>query len=98
MAGRGNNPFQGGAATPTQRNFAWRDNGLRVAVWHVFDMLDQLGLPSTILLNNLVCEHYPEIFERMKARCDDICAHGRTNAETLAGMWSTRASGAEASI
>ena len=87
LAGRGNDPFQGGAATQTQRNFAWRDYGVRVAVWHVFDMLDQLGLPSTILLNSLVCEHYPEIVARMKARGDDICAHGRTNAETLVGMW-----------
>lgn len=87
MAGRGNDPFQGTAATQTQRNFAWRDYGLRVAVWHVFDLLDELKLPATILLNSLVCEHYPDINERILQRRDDVCAHGRTNAETLAGMW-----------
>lgn len=87
MAGRGNDPFQGTSATQTQRNFAWRDYGVRVGVFNVFDMLDELGLPSTILLNSLVCEHYPEVIERIKARGDDVVSHGRTNAETLAGMW-----------
>ena len=87
MAGRGNDPFQGVEAVQTQRNFAWRDYGLRVAVWHVFDMLDDLKLPATILLNSLVCEHYPEVIDRMKARGDDICAHGRTNAEALTAVW-----------
>ena len=87
MAGRGNDPFQGTSATQTQRNFAWRDYGVRVGVFNVFDMLDELGLPSTILLNSLVCQHYPEVIERIKARGDDVVSHGRTNAETLAGMW-----------
>ena len=87
MAGRGNDPFQGGAAIQTQRNFAWRDYGLRVAVWSVFDMLDQLNLPATILLNSLVCEHDPDVIGRITERGDDVCSHGRTNAETLAGMW-----------
>ena len=87
MAGRGNDPFQGTSAVQTQRNFAWRDYGLRVAVWNVFDMLDELKMPATILLNSLVCEHYPDVIERIKARGDDVCAHGRTNAEALSGLW-----------
>jgi allantoinase len=87
MAGRGNDPFQRTSAQQTQRNFAWRDYGLRVGVWRIFDMLDELALPATILLNSLVCKTYPEIIDRIKARGDDVCAHGRTNAEVLNNLW-----------
>ena len=87
MAGLGADPFQRPNTTQTQRNFAWRDYGLRLGIWRVFQMLDELKLPATILLNSLVCENYPEVIERIKRRGDDICAHGRTNAETMAGLW-----------
>jgi allantoinase len=87
MAGIGSDPFGRAAAQQTQRNFAWRDYGLRVGIWRVFDMLDELKLPATILLNSLVCENYPEVIARIKSRGDEICAHGRTNAEALSGMW-----------
>ena len=86
LTGRGADPTQRGGPQ-TQRNYAWRDYGLRVGIWRIFRLLDDLKLPATILLNSLVCEHYPEIVERMKSRGDDICAHGRTNAETLGGLW-----------
>jgi allantoinase len=87
MAGLGSDPFQRAGANQTQRNFAWRDYGLRVGIGRVFQMLDDLKLPATILLNSLVCENYPEVIERIKRRGDEICAHGRTNAETVAGLW-----------
>jgi len=87
LAGIGSDPFGRATARQTQRNFALRDYGLRVGIWRVFKMLDELRLPATILLNSLVCEHYPEVVERIKQRGDDICAHGRTNSETLAGLW-----------
>src|SRR5690348_5827803 len=87
MAGIGSDPFGRMAARQTPRNFAWRDYGLRVGIWRVFQMLDELELPATILLNSLVCEHYPEVIARMKQRGDDICAHGRTNSENPSGLW-----------
>lgn len=87
MSGRGSDPHNRGGAPQTQRNYAWRDYGLRVGIWNVFRMLDELELPATILLNSMVCAHYPEVVERIKARGDDVCAHGRTNAEGLAGVW-----------
>jgi peptidoglycan/xylan/chitin deacetylase (PgdA/CDA1 family) len=61
--------------------------GLRVGIWRIFQMLDDLKLPATILLNSLVCENYPEVTERIKRRGDEVCAHGRTNAETVAALW-----------
>jgi allantoinase len=87
LAGRGNDPVQRSNAPQTQRNYAWRDYGLRVGIWRLFQLLDQMKLPATILLNSLICEHYPDIVERIKLRDDDVCSHGRTNAETLGGLW-----------
>jgi allantoinase len=87
MSGLGSDPFGRAGASQTQRNFAWRDYGLRVGVWRVFRMLDELRLPTTVLLNSLVCEHYPDVIERIKNRGDEVCAHGRTNSESLGGMW-----------
>jgi peptidoglycan/xylan/chitin deacetylase (PgdA/CDA1 family) len=71
----------------TSRNWAWRDYGNRVGNWRLFDILDELKLPATILLNSSVCYHYPDIVEKIKQRGDDVCGHGRTNAELLRGMW-----------
>ena len=71
----------------TQRNFAWRDYGNRIGVWRLFEILDALNLPASILLNSTVCDLYPEIIEKIKARGDDVLGHGRTNAEYLKPMW-----------
>ena len=69
----------------TPRNFAWRDYGNRIGNWRLFEILDELKLPATILLNSSVCYNYPEIVEKIKARGDDVLGHGRTNAETCCG-------------
>lgn len=66
MAGIANDPFTRISRLQIQRNFAWRDYGLRVAVWRIFDMFDELKIPATILLNSLVCEHYPAVIDRIK--------------------------------
>jgi len=71
----------------TTRNFAWRDYGNRYGNWRLFEMLDELKLPATILLNSAVCYTYPDLVEKIKARGDDVCGHGRTNAELLKPMW-----------
>ncbi len=36
----------------TSRNFAWRDYGNRIGNWRLFEILDELKLPATILLNS----------------------------------------------
>ena len=87
MSGLGSDPYSRANAPQTPRNFAWRDYGLRVGIWRVFKMLDDLKLPATILLNSLVCESYPDVIDRIMHRGDEICAHGRTNSEALGGLW-----------
>ncbi len=84
-AGSGMDPVRSGQQTT--RNFAWRDYGNRIGNWRLFEMLDELKLPATILLNSCVCDHYPEIIEKIKTRGDDVLGHGRTNAELMRGMW-----------
>jgi peptidoglycan/xylan/chitin deacetylase (PgdA/CDA1 family) len=86
-AGRGNDPYLRTNSPQTQRNFAWRDYGLRVGIWRIFRLLDELKLKATILLNSLVCRDYPEVVQRIKVRGDDVCNHGRTNAERLGDLW-----------
>lgn len=84
--GRGMDPHHRGGPQNT-RNFAWRDYGNRVGNWRLFEILDELNLPASILLNSAVCYEYPDIVEKIKARGDDVLGHGRTNAETLQGLW-----------
>jgi len=84
--GIGMDPHHRGGAQNT-RNFAWRDYGNRIGNWRLFEILDELKLPATILLNSSVCYHYPQIVEKIKARGDDVLGHGRTNAEQPRGMW-----------
>lgn len=71
----------------TSRNFAWRDYGNRVGNWRLFEILDELKLPASHLLNSAVCYNYPDIIEKIKQRGDDVLGHGRTNAEVLKPMW-----------
>ncbi|MCC6779958.1 MAG: polysaccharide deacetylase family protein [Hyphomicrobiales bacterium] len=85
-AGLGPDPVLPGEP-PTQRNFAWRDYGNRVGVWRLFDLLEELKLPTSCIINSLVYEHHPEIPERIRARGDDVIGHGRTNAERQRGLW-----------
>ncbi|HEX9465218.1 MAG TPA: polysaccharide deacetylase family protein [Alphaproteobacteria bacterium] len=69
------------APPPDQRNYAWRDYGLRVGIWRIFDLMEQLGWPLCHLINSTVCENHPPIVQRIKRRGDDIIGHGRTNSE-----------------
>lgn len=72
------------APPPDARNYAWRDYGLRVGIWRIFDLLDELGLPACHLLNTAVYDHAPQILERIRKRGDEIVGHGRTNSERQA--------------
>jgi peptidoglycan/xylan/chitin deacetylase (PgdA/CDA1 family) len=85
-AGLGMDPHNRGAAQ-NSRNWSWRDYGNRVGNWRLFEILDELKLPATILLNSAVCYQYPDIVAKIKERGDDVCGHGRTNAELLTQFW-----------
>ena len=67
---------------PDPRNYAWREYGLRVGVWRIFDLLDELELPACHLTNSAIYEFAPQIMDRARARGDEIVGHGRTNSES----------------
>jgi allantoinase len=69
------------------RAHTWCDYGNRVGVWRILDMLDQLGLPASHLMNTAVFEHAPDIVEAINARHDEIIGHGRTNSERQGQFW-----------
>ncbi len=71
----------------TQRNYSWRDYGNRVGIWRLFDLAEELKLPLAHNTNSLLYDYAPQIFARIRARGDEIVAHGRTNSENLRGLW-----------
>ena len=78
------------SGTPTpqnHRNYAWRDYGNRVGLWHYLDLLDEFGLPGAHNVNSAVLEACPDIVERLKGRGDEFVGHGRTNAEHQDSLW-----------
>jgi peptidoglycan/xylan/chitin deacetylase (PgdA/CDA1 family) len=83
--GLGMDPFHNGQQST--RNYAWRDYGSRIGHWRLFEILDELKLPASVLLNSSVCYHYPQIVEKIRARGDDVIGHGRSNAEVHGAMW-----------
>ena len=85
-AGLGVDP-SGNPEPQSHRNFAWRDYGNRVGLWHYLDLLDEFGLPGAHNVNSAVLEAFPDIVERLRGRGDEFVAHGRTNAERQDVLW-----------
>jgi len=70
-----------GGPQPDVLNFAWRDYGNRVGAWRLLALLDELGLPATVLLNSAMYDYAPALVAAHHARGDEIAGHGRTNSE-----------------
>ncbi len=83
--GLGHSPTNPGPE-PDVRNYSWRDYGLRVGIWRIFELFDELGLPLCHLMNTAVYDYAPQIPARIRARGDEFIGHGRTNSELQGGM------------
>ncbi len=70
-----------GMPQPDVLNHSWREYGNRVGAWRLARLLDELGLPATVLVNSDLYAHCPELVAAFRARGDEIAAHGRTNSE-----------------
>lgn len=75
-----------GGPQPDVLNFAWRDYGNRVGAWRLLALLDDCGLPATVLLNSAVYDYAPALVAAHRARGDEIAGHGRTNSERQSVM------------
>ncbi|MFL1462063.1 polysaccharide deacetylase family protein [Roseococcus sp. DSY-14] len=71
----------GAGPQPDVLNYAWRDYGNRVGGWRLLELLDELSLPCTVLLNTAMYDHAPELVAAHRARGDEMAGHGRTNSE-----------------
>jgi peptidoglycan/xylan/chitin deacetylase (PgdA/CDA1 family) len=70
-----------GGPQPDVLNFAWRDWGNRVGAWRMLELLDELGLPASILVNSAMYDYAPSLMAAIRARGLEIVGHGRTNSE-----------------
>ncbi len=70
-----------GGPQPDVLNYAWRDWGNRVGAWRIRDMLDDLRMPASLLVNSRIYRDCPGLIEAFRARGDEIVGHGRSNAE-----------------
>jgi allantoinase len=70
-----------GGPQPDVLNYAWRDYGNRVGAWRLLDLLEELSLPATVLLNSAMYDYAPELVAAHRARGDEMAGHGRTNSE-----------------
>ena len=70
-----------GGPQPDVLNYAWRDYGNRVGGWRLLELLDELRLPATVLLNSAMYDYAPQLVAAHRARGDEMAGHGRTNAE-----------------
>ncbi len=71
---------------PDVVNYSWRDWGNRVGVWRLLELLDQYAMPAAALLNTAIYDHCPAVAAALRARGDEIVAHGHSNAERQAEM------------
>jgi len=62
-------------------NSGWRDYGPRVGLWRLAELLDDVGITPSVLLNSDVCAAYPQIIEHGREHGWCWVAHGRSNSQ-----------------
>jgi peptidoglycan/xylan/chitin deacetylase (PgdA/CDA1 family) len=71
---------------PDLVNTAWRDYGNRVGAFRLFEMLDALGIPPTVLLNTDVYDEAPDVLEAARRVGAEVVGHGKSNSDSLAQL------------
>jgi allantoinase len=72
--------YSPGIPHPNTYNWAWREYGNRVGGWRLLALLQQHGIPPTVLLNSECYEHCPQLVDAYRAAGAEFVAHGRTNS------------------
>ena len=73
-------------AQPDVLNYSWLDWGNRVGAWRLRDMFADLGLTPSLLVNASLYGEAPELIAAYRMLGAPVVSHGRTNAETQAGL------------
>ncbi|TCK26003.1 polysaccharide deacetylase family protein [Pseudonocardia endophytica] len=79
-------PVVAGGPVPDPQAYGWRDYGNRVGFWRLVDVLDDAGVPVSVILNSEAARAFPEIVDAGVERGWAWVAHGRTNSVYLSGM------------
>lgn len=72
--------YSPGIPHPNTYNWAWREYGNRVGGWRLLQLLEEHGVPPTVLLNTACYEHCPELVAAYRSAGAEIVGHGRTNS------------------
>jgi peptidoglycan/xylan/chitin deacetylase (PgdA/CDA1 family) len=64
-------------------NFTWREYGLRVGCWRMFDLFDAASVPLSVTFNAKTALERGEIIERVKAQNWELVAHNYEQGELL---------------
>ena len=75
-----------GYLEPDVRNYAWRDYGLRVGMWRLFEIMERVNLKGSVTLNAEVCIHEAPVVEEMTRLGWCILGHGMTNSQRLTNL------------
>ncbi len=73
-----------GGPQPDVLNYAWRDYGNRVGVFRLAELLAELNLPVSLLVNSQMLEEAPQAVAAF--RHAELVGHGRTNSERQGGL------------
>jgi allantoinase len=75
-----------GIPAPDVLNNSWREYGNRVGAWRLLEMLRDLSLPVTLLINSELYETCPQLIAAFRDGGAEVASHGRTNSEHHAGL------------
>ncbi|MCW2984281.1 MAG: Polysaccharide deacetylase [Conexibacter sp.] len=67
-------------------NHGWRDYGTRVGIWRLIELLDDLSITSSVMLNADAAEACPRIVAAGRERDWAWVAHGATNSRLWTGF------------
>lgn len=75
-----------GIPAPDVLNNSWRDYGNRVGAWRLLRLMQQHGLPTTLLINSALYGPCAELVTAFREAGAEIASHGRSNSEHQADL------------
>lgn len=73
-------------ANPDVLNHSWRDYGVRVGIWRLFECFDEIGVKVSATLNSEVCDEYPKLIDEGTRRGWEWIGHGPNNSIRMTGL------------
>lgn len=65
-----------GKFQPDYRTHTWREYGMRIGIFRLFEVLDAHGMTATLAVNSTAATRYPNLIDEAVSRGWEIAAHG----------------------